>query len=324
MTEFESSAKWAAGRLGQSAVRVRVPAKVNLALRVARRGEDGFHQLATVFQAVELFDQVTAQRRSDTKIQVRTSGLHADRVADDHTNLAVRAAAALRDRFGTPDLGVSLSIEKSIPVAGGMAGGSADAAGALLACSTLWQLSVSNDELYELGAELGSDIPFALLGGTALGLGRGTDVTPVLTGENYYWVLALSHRGLSTPSVYQHFDQLVGQALLSPSDVNDPSLSKPVIDALTSGQATQLAAVLVNDLQEPACQLRPELREVLAAGTRAGALAGIVSGSGPSCAFLCASPASSQQLAASLAELEQVSSTLCVRAPASGAQLWAR
>lgn len=319
-TEFPASGARGLGAVDLR-VRVRVPAKVNLALRVAARGDDGYHQLATVFQAVALFDELTAERRRDDAITVTTRGLHAHRVDDDPTNLAVRAAVALRHHFGTTDLGVHLSIDKSIPVAGGMAGGSADAAASLLACSVLWDLDTTPDDLVQLAADIGSDVPFELVGGTALGRGRGGDVMPALARGNYHWVLALSDRGLSTPSVYACFDEQVDAGKVVPLRPDDPDACTALLDALASGDAARVAPLLGNDLQEAACQLRPELREVLAAGTAAGALAGIVSGSGPTCAFLCASQPDAYLVQTVLRSLEQVDETLCVTSPAPGAQL---
>lgn len=302
-------------------VRVRVPAKVNLSLRVAARGSDGYHQLATVFQALALFDRLAAERRSDGAITVTTHGRHADRVDDDHTNLAVRAATTLRERFGTPRLGAHLQIDKTIPVAGGMAGGSADAAAALLACSVLWDLDAGPDELLQLGAELGSDVPFGLIGGTALGLGHGGAVMPALARGGYHWVLALSDRGLSTPSVYARFDDQVAAGEVVPLAPDDRSACRALLDALAGGDVSKVAPLLVNDLQEAACLLRPELREVLSAGVSAGALRGIVSGSGPTCAFLCATQADALMVATVLNSLDQVDDTLCVTSPAPGAQI---
>ena len=315
-TEFPASGARGLGAVDLR-VRVRVPAKVNLALRVAARGDDGYHQLATVFQAVALFDELTAERRRDDAITVTTRGLHAHRVDDDPTNLAVRAAVALRHHFGTADLGVHLSIDKSIPVAGGMAGGSAS----LLACSVMWDLDTTPDDLVQLAADIGSDVPFELVGGTALGRGRGGDVMPALARGNYHWVLALSDRGLSTPSVYACFDEQVDAGKVVPLRPDDPDACTALLDALASGDAARVAPLLGNDLQEAACQLRPELREVLAAGTAAGALAGIVSGSGPTCAFLCASQPDAYLVQTVLRSLEQVDETLCVTSPAPGAQL---
>ncbi len=302
-------------------VRVRVPAKVNLSLRVAARGSDGFHRLATVFQALDLFDELCAEPRHDGRITVQTSGDQAHLVGDDASNLAVKAAVALREQFGQPALGVDLVIDKHIPVAGGMAGGSADAAAALLACSVMWDLDTGPDELAALGAQLGSDVPFALMGGTALGLGRGSDVMPALTRGNYHWALALSDEGLSTPAVYNCFDEQLASGRRQAWDPEDLDAPVPLLNALANGDPGEVAKLLVNDLQAAACELRPDLAATLASGLAAGALGALVSGSGPTCAFLCASGPEARVVEHAVGELAQVSRALYVTSPAPGAQL---
>src|SRR6476660_3633228 len=177
------------------AVTVRVPAKVNLELRVGPRRPDGFHALATVYQAVSLHDEVSVARWNDW--QVVAAGAYADRIPTDGANLAVRAARLVADRWDV-DERLSIRIDKDIPVAGGMAGGSADAAGALVACDQLWGLGLDGAALAELAAGLGADVPFALVGGTAVGLGTGTRLTSALARGRFHWVLALADSGLST------------------------------------------------------------------------------------------------------------------------------
>ena len=260
------------------AVTVRVPAKVNLELMVGPRRADGFHHLATVFQAVGLYDDVTVEPAADWGITI--TGPYADQVPTDDTNLALRAARLLAETTGT-DLPVHITIDKDIPVAGGMAGGSADAAGALLACDHLWGLTSSRTALEVLGAELGSDVPFALAGGTAMGSGRGDQLVPVLGRGRYHWVFALGDAGLSTPKVYAECDRL--RAGLR---VHEPTSSPSMMTALRSGDCAALGRALSNDLQPAAFSLRPELEEVLRTGMENGALGGVVSGSGPTVAFL--------------------------------------
>jgi len=260
------------------AVTARVPAKVNLELMVGPPRPDGFHHLATVFQAVGLHDDVTVQSAADWGVTI--NGPYAEQVPADDTNLALRAARLLAEQAGisTP---VQITIDKDIPVAAGMAGGSADAAGALLACDALWGVWSSKLALEELAAELGSDVPFALMGGTAIGSGRGDQLAPVLGRGRYTWVLALSDLGLSTPQVYAECDRLrSGQRLPEPT----PSAS--LMAALRSGDAEALGKALSNDLQAAALSLQPRLEEVLSTGMGHGALGGIVSGSGPTVAFL--------------------------------------
>jgi 4-diphosphocytidyl-2-C-methyl-D-erythritol kinase len=263
-----------------SGVRVRVPAKINLALKVGAPRADGYHPLATVYQAVSLYDEVYAQWANPDEFTVVVSGEGADEVPLDGSNLAVRAARLLAQRHAPHNsLGASLTIKKSIPVAGGLAGGSANGAAALLACAVLWDLEIGPEALKVLAAELGSDVPFALLGGTAVGSGRGEEVAPALARGTYHWVLAFGHHGLSTAAVYRRFDEVNPGAA-------PPKIPADLMNALRSGDARQLGAALSNDLQAAALDLQPRLRTVLQTGLEYGALGAMVSGSGPTCAFL--------------------------------------
>jgi len=261
-------------------VTVRAPGKVNLALCVGGPGADGFHAIATVFQAVSLHDDVTAFSDPGAGITITISGEGAGIVPTDDTNLAWRAAELLAQHAGV-DADVRLHLSKGIPVAGGMAGGSADAAATLVACDSLWGTALSREAMHVLAARLGSDVPFALRGGTALGLGRGDQLTSVLARGSFHWVFALADGGLSTPAVYEQLDTVRGDLV-----VPEPRVPDVLLTALSSGDPVVLGGALVNDLQPAAVRLRPELRQVLEAGTEAGALGGIVSGSGPTCAFL--------------------------------------
>lgn len=264
-------------------VTVRVPGKVNLYLSVGDLREDGYHDLATVFHAVSLLDEVTVRNADVLSLEMIGEG--AESLPVDERNLAWRAAELMAEHVGrAPD--VAITIEKSIPVAGGMAGGSADAAGVLVAMNSLWELGVPRRDLHALAAQLGSDVPFALHGGTALGSGRGEDLATVLARNTFHWVLAFAHRGLSTPKVFGELDRLRADTARGLPRADEP---EPVLAALASGDAAELASLLGNDLQPAALSLYPELRRTLRAGVEAGALAGIVSGSGPTCAFLCAS-----------------------------------
>ncbi|MFC8432161.1 4-(cytidine 5'-diphospho)-2-C-methyl-D-erythritol kinase [Streptomyces sp. NPDC057253] len=259
-------------------VTVRVPAKVNVQLAVGAARPDGFHDLANVFLAVGLHDEVTVTPAEE--LRVTCEGPDADQVPLDRTNLAARAALALAGRYGI-EPAVHLHIAKDIPVAGGMAGGSADGAGALLACDTLWGTGASREELLDICAELGSDVPFSLVGGAALGTGRGEKLRALDVGGDFSWVFAMAERGLSTPAVFREFDRLT-EGL----DVPEPVASEALLDALAAGDPDALAAAVSNDLQPAALSLFPELADTLAAGSAAGALAGLVSGSGPTTAFL--------------------------------------
>ena len=273
-------------------VTARVPAKVNLELMVGPLRPDGFHHLATVFQAVGLYDDVSIE--SDDVWGVTVNGPYAGKVPTDDTNLAIRAARLLARESGI-DTPVHITIDKNIPVAGGMAGGSADAAGALVACDALWGLGSSKAELEELGAELGSDVPFALTGGTAMGSGRGDRLAPVLGRGSYHWVFALGEVGLSTPAVYAECDRLRAD-----QRVREPLPSPAMMTALRSGDAAALGRALSNDLQPAALSLQPGLEEVLRTGMEYGALGGIVSGSGPTVAFLVSDTEHGLDLAVSL------------------------
>jgi 4-diphosphocytidyl-2-C-methyl-D-erythritol kinase len=297
------------------AVRVRVPAKLNLALRVGRPRPDGYHPLATLFQAVSLYDDVAAATRDDGRITCAVSGEGADQLTESRNNLAVRAAELLRERYGDPDLGVDLSIRKQIPVAGGMAGGSADAAGALLACSVLWDLDTPPDALSELAADLGSDVPFALVGGCAYGTGRGERLVPALSRGTYHWVLAFAHTGLSTPAVFRTFDTL---GLADDRPLEAPA---PVMNALAAADPVALGAALTNDLQAAALAMYPDLRMTLEAGLDNGALGGIVSGSGPTIAFLTAGESAAVDLSVRLSSEGVARQIRRVAGPVPGARL---
>ncbi|MEZ0490981.1 4-(cytidine 5'-diphospho)-2-C-methyl-D-erythritol kinase [Kineococcus sp. TBRC 1896] len=279
------------------AVTARAPAKVNLLLQVGPVRDDGFHDLVTVFQAVSVHEDVTATPAADWGLTVEAAGgADVSGVPLDGSNLALRAARLLAERAGV-DEPVHLHVRKEVPVAGGMAGGSADAAAALVACDALWQLRTGLDGLATLGAELGSDVPFGLHGRTAVGTGRGEQLVPVLTRGSFHWVFVLDPAGLSTPRVFAECDRRRGPGWgPPPADVR----LEAVEAALRGGDAEALAAALSNDLAEAACALAPQLTRTLAAGRAAGALAAVVSGSGPTVALLTASAASAQDVVAEL------------------------
>ncbi|MEV4946594.1 4-(cytidine 5'-diphospho)-2-C-methyl-D-erythritol kinase [Streptomyces sp. NPDC053755] len=296
-------------------VTVRVPAKVNVQLAVGGARPDGFHDLANVFLAVSLFDEVTATPAAELKITCE--GPDADQVPLDRTNLAARAAELLAARHGlSPD--VHLHIKKDIPVAGGMAGGSADGAGALLACDRLWGLDSPRADLLDICAELGSDVPFSLVGGAALGVGRGERLTELPVSGTFHWVFAVADGGLSTPAVYGAFDRLNDGV-----DVPEPVASPALLEALRTGDTAALAATLMNDLQPAAVFLRPSLTDVLEAGTKAGALAALVSGSGPTTAFLVQDAASADAVAAALIASGTCRTARAATSPAPGAAVLA-
>jgi len=281
-----------------AAVTVRVPAKVNLQLAVGPARDDGYHPLVTVFHAVSLNDEVTV--RPAAKMALTVTGEDAAAVPIDRSNLAWRAASALAKAAGlrSADAAVRIEIRKRIPVAAGLAGGSADAAATLVACNELWQAGLSPRDLAEVASALGSDVPFSLMGGTAVGRGRGEQLTPALAAGSYHWALAFGRSGLSTAQVYATFDRLrAARAAAGALSSAEPSLSNELMTALRSGDPARLGPLLTNDLQPAALSLQPDLRRTLAAGREHGALGAIVSGSGPTCAFLARDAAHARELA---------------------------
>jgi 4-diphosphocytidyl-2-C-methyl-D-erythritol kinase len=309
-TNGSVAAEW----LPTGSVTVRVPGKVNLFLGVGDRRPDGYHELSTVFHAVSLSDDVTV--RDADVLSLRTTGEGADAVPDDERNLAWRAAELMAEHLGrAPD--VEIVIEKSIPVAGGMAGGSADAAAVLVAMNQLWECGVPRRDLHAMAAQLGSDVPFALHGGTALGTGRGEQLATVLARNTFHWTLAFgAGGGLSTVAVYNEIDRL--RAAGDPARLEDP---EPLLTALSTGDPHALAPLLGNDLQPAALSLQPDLRRTLRAGVEAGALAGIVSGSGPTCAFLCASAAAAVDVGTELAGAGVCRTVRVASGPVHGARV---
>ncbi|MFF9022363.1 4-(cytidine 5'-diphospho)-2-C-methyl-D-erythritol kinase [Streptomyces eurythermus] len=292
-------------------VTVRVPAKVNVQLAVGAARPDGFHDLANVFLAVGLYDEVTATPAAE--LRITCEGPDAGQVPLDRTNLAARAAIALAGRRGI-EPNVHLHIAKDIPVAGGMAGGSADGAAALLACDTLWGTGASREELLEICAELGSDVPFSLVGGAALGVGRGERLTALEVGGTFHWVFAMAGRGLSTPAVFREFDRLA-----EGRQIPEPVASADLLAALAKGDADALAATVSNDLQPAALSLFPELADTLAAGREAGAPAALVSGSGPTTAFLTRDAGAAEKVAEALRASGTCGAVRVAAGPVAGA-----
>jgi 4-diphosphocytidyl-2-C-methyl-D-erythritol kinase len=311
-------------------VTVRVPAKVNLQLAVGPVRADGYHDVATVYHAVSLFDEVTVAPAERDSVAITGEG--ADSVPTDGGNLAARAAVALAQAVGPGARdapGLAIQITKRIPVAAGLAGGSADAAATLVACNELWETGLSQKELSELASGIGSDVAFGLLGGTAIGIGRGEQVTPVLTSGTFHWVLAFANGGLSTADVYAACDRMrvsqesrkAKERKVGTASVPDPALDNALIAALRSGDPAKLGPLLSNDLQPAAISLRPGLRRTLAAGRELGALGAMVSGSGPTCAFLARNRRHARDLAAALAGADVCRTVAQVTGPAPGAAI---
>ena len=297
-------------------VTVRVPAKVNLQLSVGPRESDGYHQLVTVFQAISIFDEVTVKiGEQGTGINLTVAGDQIHGVPTDSTNLVVKAIELIADKFEL-DIDVSVDVKKSIPVAGGMAGGSADAAAAIVAIDELYSIEMTREEMHSIAAQLGSDVPFLLSGGTAIGQGRGDQLTAALSRGTYHWVLALSSVGLSTPAVYSECDRL-RQGL----DISDPQISDALMQALLTADPSNVGKLLVNDLQPAACSLRPALRLILDVGQEYGALGAIVSGSGPTVAFLVSDEEHGLDLAVALSASGVVGSVTRAFGPVHGAKV---
>ena len=297
-------------------VTVRVPAKVNLQLSVGPRESDGYHQLVTVFQAISIFDDVTIRiGEQGSGVNLTVSGDQIHGVPTDSSNLVVKAVELIAEKFEL-DIDVSIDIKKSIPVAGGMAGGSADAAAAIVAIDELYSLEMTREEMHSIASQLGSDVPFLLSGGTAIGQGRGDQLTAALSRGTYHWVLALSSVGLSTPAVYGECDRL-RQGL----DISEPQISDALMQALLSADPSAVGKLLINDLQPAACSLRPALRLILDVGQEYGALGAIVSGSGPTVAFLVSDEEHGLDLAVALSASGVVGSVTRAYGPVHGAKV---
>lgn len=299
-------------------VHTRAPGKINVFLKVGSLLDDGYHDVAIAYQAVSLYEDVRASHADDFSVSV-SGTVELSRVPTDGSNIAIKAARLLARRTGYRG-GAHLEIEKHVPVTGGMGGGSADAAATLLACDALWGTGLPREDMLDLAAELGADVPFAFTGGTAIGTGRGDQLSPALAKGQFQWVLALADFGLSTPAVYQELDNHRDRHAqdIFPAQVA-PSVDANVLQALRAGDPHMLAECLYNDLQAPALHLEPSLAETLELGERNGALAGIVSGSGPTVAFLAADldSALELQIALSAARLTVVRAT----GPVHGARI---
>jgi 4-diphosphocytidyl-2-C-methyl-D-erythritol kinase len=297
-------------------VTARAPAKVNVHLAVGPLRSDGFHELQTVFLAVSLFDTVSARPGDGLSLTLAGEGAGGE-VPLDRGNLVWRAAELLAEHAGVrPD--AALAVEKSIPAAAGLAGGSADAAAALLALDALWGTRAGREDLTALAARLGSDVPFSLHGGVALGTGRGEMLSPVLARRPWHWVLGVAAEGLSTPSVYAELDR---QRAAAPDLGIALGVPDAVVAALQGGPASALAAALRNDLQAPALSLRPALRRALRAASDAGAQAALVSGSGPTVAALASDGDHAIRLAATLAGAGVFRTVRVAHGPVPGARL---
>jgi 4-diphosphocytidyl-2-C-methyl-D-erythritol kinase len=297
-----------------SSVVTRVPGKINLQLSVGPLQRDGYHPVATVFQAVSIFDDVKIALSDKSGITIH-SAKSDERLPLDKNNLAFRAAELMAKKFDITE-GIEITLNKEIPIAGGMAGGSADAGATIVGIDALFSLGLKRNEMEKIGSELGADIPFTISGGTAIGTGRGDQITPVLSRGSYSWVLALSSSGLSTPAVYNECDRLREGLQVAP-----PHVSDSLLHALSAGDAVALGKALSNDLQPAACSLKPALRLILDVGLDYGALGGLVSGSGPTVAFLAENEDHALDLVVALTSSGVVGNVVRASGPVPGARV---
>lgn len=311
-----------------SVLRVRVPAKINLFLGVRGLRADGYHELVTVMQTVSLYDALEVgltgppgrghhpAARKHMGIELRVDDLDGLPAPDD--NLVLQAARALGSRVGLTELAsvaaegprTVIDLSKRIPIAGGMAGGSADAAATLVALNELWRCELDREGLKEVAAEVGSDVPFCVIGGTAIATGRGTSLAQVLCRGSFSWVVCTAGTPLQTAEVYRAWDRTS-----RPSEVEPDA----VLTALRSQDPVALGAALHNDLEAAAFALRPELAEARAALLDAGALGAVLSGSGPTLLALCADPEAARVLADRVRA--DHSDVVVTRSPAGGPDL---
>ena len=304
--------------MASRSVTATAPGKINVWMRVGPLHEDGYHDVATIYQAVSLLEEVTATESNDFTASF-SGPIDTSHLTVDESNLVIRAARAVATASGYTG-GADIQVVKRVPIAGGMGGGSADAAATLVAVDALWGTNLGAAKLSEIAATLGADVPFALHGGTALGLGRGDILSPVLAKSSFHWVLVLNNAGLSTPDVFRQLDRHRAEHSIEIETVAvDPSVESELLQALRTGDAIALAEYLRNDLQAAALQLMPHLGETLEFGETHGALAGIVSGSGPTVALLVADEESAADLAASLTADGR--NAISVSAPAFGARV---
>lgn len=302
-------------------VTVRAPGKINLSFRVGALQSDGYHDVASLYQALALYEEVTAVEAEGFSLRF-TGPIDGSGLPLDDRNLCIRAARLLAAETGT-ERGVALTVLKRVPIAGGMGGGSADAAATLLACDELWGTGLGRAGLTPLAARLGADVPFALEGGTAVGTGRGDQLSHALAKGEFHWVLAMSPGGLSTPEVYAELDRhRIRCAENLPEVAETVTVDAAALQAVRAGDREALAEALHNDLQVAALRLMPALADVLELGETHGALAGIVSGSGPTCAFLVPNALAAAELHSSFsrAGIRAIATT----GPAHGARVVAR
>jgi 4-diphosphocytidyl-2-C-methyl-D-erythritol kinase len=278
------------------------PGKVNVYFAVGAFLKDGFHDVASCYQALSLRERVLVELTGSFSIDF-AGPFEAESqllVPRDSTNLVYQAGEqlkALGSSLGSDK--VSFLIHKSVPIAGGMAGGSADAAAALVALNSLFGSGLE-DQLPEAAANLGSDVPFSLMGGTAIGVGRGEVLTKVQDGPALHWVMTPNPAGLSTPQVYRQLDVMRVNQGIDVSSLEAPQVPEELLEALASGDVVEVAKLMHNDLEIAAVAMLPELADTLEAGRKAGSLRSMVSGSGPTIAHLAKNAIHAEQIATRL------------------------
>lgn len=246
---------------------VKAPAKINLSLDVLHKRADGYHEVEMIMTTIDLADRLELTLLEQEEIKIIS---HNRFVPDDQRNLAYQAAMLLKERFHVKR-GVAITIEKTIPVAAGLAGGSSDAAAVLRGLNKLWDLGQSLDELAVIGAEIGSDVSFCVYGGTALATGRGEIIQELPAAPTCWVVLAKPFIGVSTADVYRR---------LQVDGVNHPK-TKHMIEAIETGNYEQVCSLVGNVLEDVTFRLHPEVAQIKDQIKRFGADAVLMSGSGP-------------------------------------------
>jgi 4-diphosphocytidyl-2-C-methyl-D-erythritol kinase len=287
-------------------MRVLAPAKINLYLWVGGRRGDGLHEVESVMQSVSLTDFLDITAAEAVSLDVEPRGA----APEDESNLVVKAVRALAVAAGK-STGASIRLTKHIPAAGGLAGGSADAAATLVGLNRLWSLGLSRKALEKIAAGVGSDVPFCVRGGTAVARGAGESLAPLVARAPLWWVIAKPPGSLSTAEVYGRYDELGGPQAAAP----DPS---EVADALARGDLGRLAGALRNDLEAAAQALMPELSTARAELLGAGALGAVMSGSGPTWCGLAGDENHAKHIAGGLSRLDR---TWIVRSLDRGARV---
>jgi 4-diphosphocytidyl-2-C-methyl-D-erythritol kinase len=285
--------------------RLIAPAKINLLLEIVGHRPDGYHELVMVLQSIDLADEIELKPLLGDRIKLHCDHPH---VPQDSTNLAYRAAKLMREKFPGHG-GVEISIQKRIPIGAGLAGGSADAAAVLVGLDLMWNLGLAQDELHNLGAKLGSDVPFCIAGGTALALGRGEELTPLTDLDQLYAVLA-KYRSLSvsTPWAYQAYRQAFGHTYAQTQAEHEarrrtgPSVA--LLNAITHRDGKAIGEALHNDLEQVVLTQHLKVARLREKLTEKSALGAMMSGSGPTVFALTQTHREANQIA------EQISTEL--------------